>query len=329
MKNVVRQLAAKVGWRLPLSRVLSGRRPAILTYHGIPRHGQAGEVDAATFERQMVFLKAHFDLVSWEQLATARTGLSPVQVLLTFDDGFRNNAEVVAPILRRHRIPAVFFVCSRHAEPHKYLWFSYLRALEQWYPGNALSFRGQLFDMSPSRRASSAAQLRSALLNLRPHPGAMYKAIEMECPRLEDFAPASGLADRSAGMTDQQVKELSSDPLFTIGIHTVDHPYLTKCEPAEMTRQIEDNKRWVQQLTSRNCDLIAYPLGDHCGQVLKICQRLHLRYGFTVEKSIEGDAELQLFRVGIYRPSLDELGVKVRWGRLITRLQSHGYLASN
>jgi peptidoglycan/xylan/chitin deacetylase (PgdA/CDA1 family) len=329
MKSVVRQLAAKVGWRLPLSRVLSGRRPAVLTYHGIPRIGLPGEVDAVSFERHMLFLKAHFELVSWERLATARTRLSRVQVLLTFDDGFRNNAEVVAPILRRHRIPAVFFVCSRHAEPGKYLWFSYLRALEQWFPGNAFSFRGQLFDMCPSRRAPSVSRLRSELLNLRPHPEAMYKAIEEECPRLEDFAPVSSLAERNAGMTEEQVKELSSDPLFTIGIHTVDHPYLTKCEPAEMIRQIEDNKRWIEQVTSRNCDLIAYPLGDHCGEVLRCCQGLHLRYGFTVEKSIEGDARLQLFRVGVYRQSLDELGVKVRWGHLLTLLQSHGYLASN
>jgi len=329
MKTVVRQLAAKVGWSLPLPRVFSVRRPVVLTYHGIPSHGLAGEVDAASFERQMLFLKNHFDLVSWERLATARTRWSRVQVLLTFDDGFRNNAEVAAPILKRHGIPAVFFVCSRHAKPGEYLWFSYLRALEQWFSGNAFAFRGQLFDMSPSRRAFSVSLLRSELLNLRPHPQAMYEAIKEECPQLEDFAPSSGLADRSAGMSAEQVKELSSDPLFTIGIHTVDHPYLTKCEPTEMIRQIEDNKRWIEQITSRNCDLIAYPVGDHCGEVLRICQKLDLRYGFTVEKSVEGDAKLQLCRVGIYRPSLDELGVKVRWSHLLTLLQSHGYLVSN
>lgn len=329
MNTVVRQLAAKVGWGLPLPRVLSVRHPVVLTYHGIPSHGLAGEVDAASFERHMQFLKEHFELISWERLDTPRTRQNRVQVLLTFDDGFRNNAEVVAPILRRYQIPAVFFVCSRHANPGKYLWFSYLRALEQWFPGNAFSFREQHFDMSPARRASSVSQLRSMLLNLKPHPGAMYKAIEEECPQLEEFAPASGLADRSAGMSEEQVKDLSSDPLFTIGIHTVDHPYLTKCEPAEMICQIENNKRWIEQVTSQPCDLIAYPIGDHCGEVLRICEKLHLRYGFTVEKSIEGEAKLQLFRVGIYRPSLDELGFKVRWGHFLTRLQSHGYLVSN
>src|SRR5215472_7341714 len=149
MKTVVRQLAAKIGWRLPLARPLAGRRPVVLIYHGIPSQGLAGEVDARAFERQILFLKSHFELVSMAALATARRPLlGRVQVLLTFDDGFRNNAEVAAPILRRHRVPAIFFVCSRHAKPGAYLWFSYLRALDRWFPGNGFSFRGRNFDMS-------------------------------------------------------------------------------------------------------------------------------------------------------------------------------------
>src|SRR6266446_4120656 len=109
MKTLARRWAAKIGWRLPLSRLLSERRPVVLTYHGIPAQGLPDEVDARAFERQMLFLKTHFDLVSMDSLAMCGRSLrSRVQVLLTFDDGFRNKAEVVAPILRRNGIPAVF-----------------------------------------------------------------------------------------------------------------------------------------------------------------------------------------------------------------------------
>ena len=323
MKNVVRHLAAKVGCRVPVARLLSGRRPVVLTYHGIPPNGLSRDLHARTFERQIVFLKNHFDLVSVDALEFAkRSPVSRIQVLLTFDDGFQNNAEVVAPILRRHHIPAVFFVCSRHASPGVYLWFSYLRALEQWFPSKGFCFRGQYFDMSASSRRASMSKLWSQLLDLQPHPAAMYKAIEEECPRLEDFAPPSGLRDRSAGMPSELVEELSANPLFRIGIHTADHPYLTRCEPAEMRRQIADNKLWIESLTRRKCDLIAYPLGDYCADVLTYCDRLQLRYGFTVDKRIDGDAQLQLFRVGIYRPSLEELSFKVHWASWLRRCKS-------
>ena len=315
---------------MPLSQPLSPRGPVVLTYHGIPSRGLPEEIDAATFERQMVFLKAHFDLVSPDSLAI-RSGSSKKrnQVLLTFDDGFRNNAEVVAPILRRYRVPAVFFVCSRHAEPGRYLWFSYLRALERWFKGDGFQFRGRYFEMSASKRQSSVAELRSLLLGLRPHPTAMYQAIEAECPQLKDFVPESDFADRFAGMSAVQVRELAADPLFTIGIHTVDHPYLTMCNSDEISQQIADNKAWIEQLTGRTCELIAYPLGEASADVLQSCERLNLRYGFTVYKRIDGDTQLQLFRVGVYRPSLDELGFKVRWSHLLMRLQSQGYLVTH
>jgi peptidoglycan/xylan/chitin deacetylase (PgdA/CDA1 family) len=330
MKTLARRWAAKIGWRLPLSRLLSERRPVVLTYHGIPAQGLPDEVDARAFERQMLFLKTHFDLVSMDSLAMCGRSLrSRVQVLLTFDDGFRNNAEVVAPILRRNGIPAVFFVCSRHAMPGRYLWFSYLRTLERWFKGKSFRFRGQVFDMSASKRKSSVAVLKSLLLDLRPHPAAMYQAIDEECPRLEDFAPAADLADRFAGMSAEQVEELSADPLFTIGIHTVDHPYLTKCDTDEVGRQIEDNKSWIERFTHKKCDLIAYPVGDYGADVLRHCERLNLRWGFSVENRIAGDARLQLFRVGIYRPSLDELGFKVRWGRMLMHAHSRGYIVNH
>jgi peptidoglycan/xylan/chitin deacetylase (PgdA/CDA1 family) len=327
IKNSFRFIAAAVGSRLPATRFLSPRHPVILVYHGVPRKGPglSGEI----FERQLRFLEQRFELVSWEQLGVERSLLAKVRVVLTFDDGFRNNAEVVAPILRRHNIPAVFFLCSRHAEQGRYLWFSYLRALERWFKGHGFPFRGQYFKMATRERRSSVALLESLLVALRPHPQAMDQAIQEELPRLESFVPEADLTDSIAGMSAEQAAELAADPLFTLGIHTVDHPYLTECDAQEIERQIADNKGWIERLTGKTCDLIAYPLGELNPQVLKSCEKLNLRYGFTVQKRIDGDAQLQLLRVGVYQHSLDELGFKVRWGGLLTRVQSQGYLVTH
>ena len=319
MHPLTRQFANTIGWRFPLERTLAGRGPVILVYHGVPRRDAL--ITGDVFERHVRFLVHHFDMVGTDGLGTKRRRSSRIRVLLTFDDGFCNHAEVAAPILARYRVPAIFFIPSRHADRGRYLWFSYLRLLEKYFRGNGFLFGGEFWDMSGNRRLETVARLRQQLLELAPHPTSMYQAIEEELPRIEDFVSQQVLRDHAAGMTPEQVGELARNPLFTVGVHTVDHPLLTRCERQEAAHQIETNRRWLETLSGQACDLIAYPVSDFSESVLQQCRELGFQWGFSVEQKIKGDASLQLPRVGVYFPSLTELGCKVRWGNLITRLK--------
>lgn len=310
----------KAGWRLPFLRTVTPRRPVVLIYHGIPAKGSDGAVNARIFEQHVEFLKAHFEVVTPANLSQKRGATDKIRVVLTFDDGFRNNAEVVVPVLRRHQAPALFFVCSRHSVPGKYLWFSYLWALEQHFPKDSCWFRGEYLDMSQSRRAWTIRRLRGILLNLTPHPAAMYNAIEEELPRLEDFIDDRTLADNYAGMTEKQICGLAADPLFSIGVHTVDHPFLTKAEPIEAFRQISQNKEWIEKLTQRRCEAIAYPIGDYNNEILDQCREIGLTCGFAQAPKLGINDDLEIARLGIYSSSVDLLGLKAQWGYLMRAL---------
>lgn len=307
----------RAGWRFPGIRALSLRSPVVLLYHGIPRAPRGGALGAEAFERHVSFLAEHFEIVSLEDVAKIRGRAERIRVLLTFDDGFRNNAEVVAPILRSRDTPAVFFVSSRHATSGQYLWFAYFRALRHSYPGESIEFRGQSLDMSPGARRRTVEELRNRVGELEPYPKAMYRVIEEEFPRLETFVPAEEITDRYAGMTAEQVSELGSDPLFTVGTHAVDHPFLTKCGAAEMARQIDENKRWIEEATGRRCDVVAYPHGDYDGAVLEHCRSVGFEHGFAVDPRVRSDDLLERPRIGVYSTSTDALGFKVQWGNLM------------
>jgi len=321
VNDKVRKSVLIVGWRFPLIRAISSRQPVILLYHGVPPEGRGTIVDGKVFDQHIGFLKQYFELVSPDDLGKKRRVLDKIRVALTFDDGFRNNAEVVAPILRRHRVPAMFFICSRHVTPGKYLWFSYLYALEKHFRWNSFSFRGKSLDMSSGQRQSSIRRLRKFLLNLTPHPSAMYQAIDEELPRLEDFIDGDELTSCYAGITYEQMGELAADPLFSIGAHTVDHPFLAKCEREEAFRQIQDNKTWIEQVCHQQCDTIAYPSGDYNATLLKQCRKLGFAQGYAVIPSVNMDLQFEIPRVGIYSTSLDILGVKVQWGNLMRALR--------
>ena len=305
---------------LPYLRFLSSKKTVILLYHSVPRQGIGELINAAVFERHILTLKKEFRIIPHTELHIRRTAREPRRVLLTFDDGFRNHAEVVAPILRKHNVPATFFVCSRSAQPRKYLWFSYIRALENHFQGNGFSFRSMFVDMSRNNRRASIQQLEDILLKLQPHPLRLYEAIETELPQLEDFVTEERLADGYAGMTAEQLRDLSRDSLFSIGGHTLDHPFLSRCERAEARRQVLENKRWIEEITGRSCEAIAYPSGDYNADVLADCEQIGLKEGHAVIPRVGTHADFELPRVGIYSTSIDILRFKAQWGNLIRKL---------
>jgi peptidoglycan/xylan/chitin deacetylase (PgdA/CDA1 family) len=160
-------------------------------------------------------------------------------------------------------------------------------------------------------------RLWNILVALTPHPSAMYEAIEDELPRLEDFISPRDLANCYAGMSAEQLAELAGDSLFSIGVHTVDHPFLTRCEPAEALRQIRDNRAWIEETCGHTCDGIAYPGGDYDGQVIGLCRAAGLSRGYCLSRSVNLTPQMEIPRLGIYSTSTDVLGLKAQWGSLM------------
>lgn len=327
MPSWLRSSIANVGWRMPLLHRLSPRSTVVLVYHGVPRTGEG--LNAVSFEQQIQFLKRYCDFCLWEQQDELRPARARVRVLLTFDDGFRNNAEVVAPILRRNKVPAIFFVSSRHIGSGQYLWFTYLRMLEERFAGEGFTFRDEYFDMSAGHRRQTIARLRRVLLQLKPHPGAMYDAINQELPRVDKGIRQEVVDDAFAGMTVAQLSDLASDPLFRVGAHTVDHPFLPLCDKAEQLRQLSANRCWLESIIRRNCDAVAYPAGEYNSDVVESCREVGFTRGFALHRKGNVDPLMEIPRVDIYYPSLAELGFKVRWGNLLTWAHARGFAYPN
>jgi hypothetical protein len=139
-------------------------------YHGITKHDDPNSISAAVFEQHISFLKENFEIIHPNKVGQRRQASEKIRVMLTFDDGFRNHAEVATPVLVKHRIPALFFISSRHRLPGKYLWFNYLRGLSRYFPSHGFNFRGEFFDMTSAHRVRTMLRLSEILLDLRPHP---------------------------------------------------------------------------------------------------------------------------------------------------------------
>ena len=70
-------------------------------------------LDAALFERCLAFFSRHYNVVSAADVLAARKGgasLPPRALLITFDDGWKDNADFALPRLRKANMPALLFV---------------------------------------------------------------------------------------------------------------------------------------------------------------------------------------------------------------------------
>lgn len=86
---------------------------AVLTYHSIDDSGSPISVDRSTFERQLDWLKAaNVQVVPLADFLATRGGGNVVA--LTFDDAFRNFADIAWPILKKRALPATVFVVTEH-----------------------------------------------------------------------------------------------------------------------------------------------------------------------------------------------------------------------
>lgn len=95
--------------------------PRILFYHGVIQGSyfdakvQANQIPFENFKEQIEFLKRHYVFISIDEFYERfihRDKFSGKEIVLTFDDGYRNNLTVAAPYLQSLSIPFTVFVST-------------------------------------------------------------------------------------------------------------------------------------------------------------------------------------------------------------------------
>src|SRR5438270_6415577 len=96
------------------------RRPSliVLNYHRLgdgtkcPYDSDVFSATADQFEQQVRYLKTKYRVASLAEAQDfiERPSNQLPQVLITFDDGYLDNFELAFPILRKHGVPATFFL---------------------------------------------------------------------------------------------------------------------------------------------------------------------------------------------------------------------------
>jgi len=84
----------------------------------------------------------------------------------------------------------------------------------------------------------------------------------------------------------QHIEEISSNELFSIGSHTVSHPFLDKLEDAEIEKELRESKKIIEEHVNRRIETIAYPYGKYNTKVVELAKKVGYKGGFTTERKL-------------------------------------------
>jgi peptidoglycan/xylan/chitin deacetylase (PgdA/CDA1 family) len=247
-------------------------RPAgaiILMYHSVapdaaaPYIKPANRIHPGVFERQMAFLAAERRVVALSELvdeiAAGRTPPAGT-VCITFDDGYRDNLTVAAPILEKYRLPATLFLVTGYVEraetqPSDTLHWLLTHATSQTL---SLPMLG-LERASVGSRATQAA-VHAHLLESKHDP-----RVELLLEIKRQLAPA-GKPPRLTLDWDE-VRELRRRyPFFEIGGHTRDHIDLRRHRGQAAREQIAGCAEDLRRALGLQPRHFSYPYERWCAE---------------------------------------------------------------
>ena len=212
------------------------------------------------FTDDVDFFLKHYQPVGLSDLLAHISGgkdLPPRAFLLTFDDGFREMAEIVSPILKSKGVPAVFFINSAFVDNRELCRYQKMALLvdlitrkpspaleKQW--GNLLKAKGLVEDeVIPMLRSVKYAQ-RSVLDEAAAVCGL-------------DFAVF--LSQQKPYLISDQIRGLLHDG-FAIGGHSVDHPFYGDLPLTEQLRQTRESVEFLCERFGVSQRAFAFPHSD-------------------------------------------------------------------
>lgn len=251
-------------------RHVQGDYATVLMLHRFRREGSEGPgLDPTLLTSGLEYLRGNgFELISLEDLFRRLAGEGPPlrgAVAFTVDDGYRDQAEVAAPIFRRFDCPATTFVTTGFLDGALWMWWDKIEYV--FLNTRRKSFEVELggktlrYDLSVPRLADSSfdfAERCKAVANEERERGIQALALAAEVD-LPEHAPP-----QYAAMTWDDVRAREREGM-RFGPHTVTHPILSRTTEQHAAHEVSESWRRLQSEAEHPVPIFCYPNGRRGG----------------------------------------------------------------
>lgn len=285
--------------RIPKA-ITNARGLRILVYHGVcpgDAHAfNARYVSVRQLEANLLLIKRFYNPVSYEDLLSGHLSNDKLNVLLTFDDGLKNNYTQALPLLKRHQVPALFFVTGLSASSLPYI-FNDLTDIAPLIGPPQISIDNQIFYRTKIYRHYRYVNAQGQGLAAVYHKASQAKREEV-MQALLGLVPKEQLEAYGVYhelMSDEEIRALGQAPGMSVASHGQYHTSLPALSPGDLISELEASRHYLEQLCGQPVQAIAFPYGDYNQQVVDACKKAGYRHCFGTDQKHHVATTISLF----------------------------------
>lgn len=219
---------------------------------------------AAALERTLCWLKDNdVQFVTLDQALERLSGPpSRKFCVFTFDDGYADNLIRALPVMERFAAPFTVYVATGMMTGE----------IDAWWLGLAALIRNddriELPDLNCRFDCPDQPSKRRAYVAIEAMVHANYDVLGAVRAAVARRGIDCGALAREEGLTPEQLRQLASSPLVTIGAHTERHLNLARAAAADVEREMTAGRRVLENVIQREVAHFAYPFGNAraCGK---------------------------------------------------------------
>ena len=245
----------------------SGPRLIILNYH---------RASGGNLRDHMLYLRRHYRLMhlkeALEELYTPCEARKQnrdqrTRLVLTFDDGYRDNYTHAYALARKLQVPITIFLIPGYIESGKCFW---------WLEGERLVHHTQVGEATIEGHTYQLRQQgdRKALVQAIYTRACNARSVAEREAFLEDVREIMAVSSIATSgeepvLSWTEVCEMEESGWVSFGVHTIHHPVLGYLvDPQEVQREVRDCRTVLEQQLGHPIHIFAYPLGrsEHIGE---------------------------------------------------------------
>jgi peptidoglycan/xylan/chitin deacetylase (PgdA/CDA1 family) len=241
----------------------------VLIYHRVTDLSldpQLLTVSPSNFENQVKHLKDNYTILSLKELIDClkKKKVPKRTVVITFDDGYRDNYYEARPILERYQVPATIFISSGMVGAGQEFWWDELEYIfyqteDIIHKPLKLGIKGKDYTWL----IKTPLDAHTVYNNLHPLiKGLTIVTREEVMEELFEWAGKKRTMRAShAVLSEEELKKLAGSNMIEIGAHTCFHPRLSNESREVQSREITESKNTIEKWLHKEVSSFSYPFG--------------------------------------------------------------------